>query len=97
MKTLNSTGMSTHLTKFESTLLNKELGTWEEKQHINQLYPRWESLGMMLWALRIFKQVPEFHDTFPPKEVYTSTAIIPAFPKTVETFIEYFSSGEGRM
>ncbi|KAJ3301417.1 hypothetical protein HDV03_000863 [Kappamyces sp. JEL0829] len=92
-KTLSHPSVSDILTaKEREWMLTKKLGSWDD------LYPvelRWESLGMLCWALRIFREIPAYDDYFPREAAYTATAIVPAFPQTIDSFLEYFSSGEG--
>lgn len=65
-------------TKREQSLMDSSLGSWDPSRDLYSLDMRWESFGMLLWACRIFKDVPTYDGFFPRERAYTSTAIIPA-------------------
>ncbi|KAJ3178135.1 hypothetical protein HDU85_005660 [Gaertneriomyces sp. JEL0708] len=80
-------------TASESQIMSKPLGSWSSE--LTTLFPRWESLGILLWSLRIVDGIPRYHTMFPRELLFQATAIVPAFPHTVTDFIEYFTNGEG--
>ena len=82
-------------TQREKELLEKEVGKWHPTTDIGSVQPRWESLAILLWGLRIFKTLAPYTDNVDEKLLFESTAIIPAFPDTIGTFMEYFDEGEG--
>ncbi|KAI8925051.1 hypothetical protein BC831DRAFT_462695 [Entophlyctis helioformis] len=92
---LDKTGAAEHMTEREKLLLAKPFREWDVSTDIVPVQSRWESFGMLVWALRIIKDIPEYPDTFPHEQLYQATAIIPAFPNTIDMFVEYFTSGEG--
>ncbi|KAJ3372002.1 RNA polymerase subunit AC19 [Kappamyces sp. JEL0680] len=95
-KTLSHPSVSDILTaKEREWMLTKKLGSWDLMEDLYPVELRWESLGMLCWALRIFREIPAYDDYFPREAAYTATAIVPAFPQTIDSFLEYFSSGEG--
>ncbi|KAJ2997199.1 hypothetical protein HDV02_005797 [Globomyces sp. JEL0801] len=94
-KTIDATQIHKFMTAREKSLFEKEYGTWDVVEDLIPVESRWESFGMLLWALRIFRDLPDFYSRFPNEDMYKATAIIPAFPHTIDSFIEYFSSGEG--
>jgi hypothetical protein len=49
------------------------------------IQPRWESLAVLLWSLRIFRNMAPFTENVDEKTMYEATAIIPAFPDTIST------------
>lgn len=57
-----------HLSQTERMLLSRPLSTWTERMIV---YVSWqvESLGVMLWALDIFDNMPEFDIQFEPVDV----------------------------
>ena len=83
------------MTSRETELLGKKFKTWDYATDIYETHNRWESLGILLWALRILREIPEYGTYFPKQDMFKATAIIPAFPDTITTFVEYFDKGEG--
>lgn len=82
-------------TEREQALIDKPLGTWSSVDDVAGQFPRWESFGILLWALRIVDGIPRYHAHFPRELLFQATAIVPAFPHTVGDFIDYFATGEG--
>ena len=78
----------------EIDLLAKPVGSWSRDEKF-KLDSYWEQFGILLYALRIFKEIPAYDTKFPSEQMYKSTAIIPAMPETITTFLEYFQNGEG--
>jgi hypothetical protein len=87
-ETIKKTEMEKFMTPRESELMRKDYRGWDMVQDILPIELRWESFGILLWALCIVKNIPEYFDRFPHEAMYKSTAIIPAFPNTIDTFIE---------
>lgn len=46
-------------TKHEAALFEKKVGTWEGEE-IGMIQPRWESLAVLLWSLRIFRTMVSY-------------------------------------
>jgi hypothetical protein len=82
-----------HFTPQEkSRLIDKPLGSWSV---VTDLYPvksRWESLGVLLWTLRIIPEIPAYSTDFDKSLLFQSTAIVPAFPQSILEFIDYFKT-----
>jgi hypothetical protein len=53
----------------ESNLVHKELGCWDQSD-LYQTEIKWESCGMLCWALRIFDTVPGYDDVFSREKMY---------------------------
>ncbi|KAL2919690.1 hypothetical protein HK105_200604 [Polyrhizophydium stewartii] len=92
---LAKTSITEHMTARERSLHKLDFGKWDVAEDIVGVQSRWESFGMLAWALRIVRDVPEYPNTFPHEQLYQATAVIPAFPNTIDMFVEYFTSGEG--
>ncbi|KAI8910935.1 hypothetical protein EDD86DRAFT_203970 [Gorgonomyces haynaldii] len=83
-----------HMTEMEKKWMDMPLGQWDP-QMLFDLSFKWESLGILLWSLKIIDKVPYPSEMFPRQVLYQSTSLIPAFPETYDTFVEYFESGPG--
>ncbi|KAI8816240.1 uncharacterized protein EV422DRAFT_623603 [Fimicolochytrium jonesii] len=94
-RAIDESKLDRSFTPQESKLMEKTLGTWSPQEDIVGTLGRWESFGILLWMLRIVDGVPRYHMPFPREVLYEATAIVPAFPTTVATFLEYFTNGEG--
>ncbi|KAJ8325289.1 hypothetical protein QVD99_006045 [Batrachochytrium dendrobatidis] len=92
---LSKTTIMEHMTLNEKALLQKQFGTWDIATDIVAIQNRWESFGMLIWALCIVKEIPEPPQSFPHEQLYQATAIIPGFPNTIDMFLDYFTTGEG--
>ncbi|KAL3899336.1 MAG: hypothetical protein SGCHY_002114, partial [Lobulomycetales sp.] len=79
----------------ELGLLEKTVGSWDPQQDIGRLQKRWESLAVLLWSLRIVKNLTPCTVNADEKTLFECTSIVPAFPDTIDSFIEYFSTGHG--
>ncbi|KAJ3023558.1 hypothetical protein HKX48_002431 [Thoreauomyces humboldtii] len=79
----------------EQKLIDAPLGKWDPVVDLAAQSMRWESFGMLLWALKIIDGVPRYHVRFPQELLFQATAIVPAFPATITGFLEFFSTGEG--
>ena len=95
LDSIEKSSVKNWMTSRELELLNKEFKTWDYAADIYETQNRWESLGILLWALRIFREIPDYGEYFPKQDMFKATAIIPAFPDTITTFVEYFHKGEG--
>eukprot|EP00842_Homolaphlyctis_polyrhiza_P001375 jgi/Hompol1/2238/HPOL_002160-RA len=91
---IDKSGFVKHMTATEQELQQRPFGGWTPSE-VMGLHSRWESFGVLLWTLRIFRDIPQYPDRFPSEQLYKTTAIIPAFPQTIDLFVEYFTSGEG--
>ena len=58
LTTLDWTAKSGKFTEFEEQVMKLPLGEWKADSHLYGLEMRWESLGMLLWMLKIMKDVP---------------------------------------
>jgi len=63
------------LTQTESYLIEKPLQSWSERVIINTSW-RVESLGIMLWALNMIDEIPDFDTQFVPHDVLTPLDIL---------------------
>lgn len=52
----------------------------------------WETLGTLLWALHVFPAMPYVSEPFSRQRVYTVTAITPARPTSIATWIRGFET-----
>ena len=95
LKAIEQTPVRDWMTQRELELLDKGFKTWDYASDVYETQNRWESLGLLLWSLRIFKDIPQYGDYFSKKELFRVTAIIPTFPQTITGFVEYFSTGHG--
>ncbi|KAJ3164477.1 hypothetical protein HDU88_005354 [Geranomyces variabilis] len=94
-RAIDESKLTRSFTKSELDLLGKPLGHWRPVEDLASQMLRWESFGTLLWAMRIVNGLPKFHAHFPQEMLFQATAIVPAFPATVTSFVEYFDSGEG--
>ncbi|KAJ3152081.1 hypothetical protein HDU86_005926 [Geranomyces michiganensis] len=94
-RAIDESKLERSFTKSELDLLAKPLGGWRPVEDLASQMLRWESFGTLLWAMRIINGLPKFHVRFPQETLFQATAIVPAFPATVSSFVEYFDSGEG--
>lgn len=79
----------------ERAVMNAPLGKWQVENDLYLLDMRWECLGMLLWTAKILKSVPSTDSLFDRQQIYSASAIIPAIPSTVTTFLDYFGKGAG--
>ncbi|KAI9207726.1 uncharacterized protein BJ171DRAFT_420818 [Polychytrium aggregatum] len=94
-RSIQEAGMEPWMTAREKSLMEKDLGKWSLEADLAPLVPRWESFGTLLWSLKIADRIPAYYQPFPREHLFQSTAIIPAFPQTIDQFVQYFESGEG--
>jgi hypothetical protein len=93
LNTVNKPAIKTIQTNYESNLFKKDFKTWNNEE-LFEVSNRWESLGVLLWSLQVFKELPKEPDYFPKDKMYQAPGIIPAMPDTITTFLDYFSSKE---
>lgn len=87
---------SLSFTVLESSLISKGLGEWDPVNHIGRIQSNWESLSTILWTLKILDKYPDATKNCDHKSVFESTAMIPALPDTITSFIDYFTNGAGK-
>jgi len=75
--------------------MSKSVGTWHPLNEIGRVQSRWESLAILLWSLRIFKNLAPYTESVDERTLFEATAIIPAMPQTIDSFHAYFETGEG--
>ncbi|TPX53779.1 hypothetical protein PhCBS80983_g06159 [Powellomyces hirtus] len=94
-KAIEESKLSRSFTSVEQELIDKPLGQWSPVDDLASQSMRWESFGTLLWAIKILNSLPKFHVRFSQELLFQSTAIVPAFPTTITSFLQYFDSGEG--
>lgn len=68
-------GIAAHLTRSEALLLNRPLATWSDRLILNTSW-RVEALGVMLWALQILDEIPDYDTQFEPPDVLRPLEIL---------------------
>lgn len=94
LHTIETNKLDQNFTTHEKLLFEMPLSKWDDSDHF-QVEPRWESFGVLLWSIRIFKEMPDPWLIFPRQSMYTSTNIVPAQPDSISVFLNYFQSGPG--
>ncbi|KAJ3368277.1 hypothetical protein GGF31_006508 [Allomyces arbusculus] len=74
------------LTPLEQEFIAKEVGT-STLSDIAALEGRWEGFGILLHALHLLPAVPPYYRPFPMVDLLSATGIVPAEPKTIESFL----------
>jgi hypothetical protein len=55
---------------------------------INEHAADWDALGVLLWKLGVWPEIPSYAETFDPTRLFQSTGIRAAEPETLPAFIE---------
>ncbi|KAI9145378.1 hypothetical protein BKA69DRAFT_1015966, partial [Paraphysoderma sedebokerense] len=79
------------LTDKEHELMESDLGKWTEEQS-DSVSTIWESLGILLWTLRLENSIPPFYVPFDKQSLFQASKIIPAQSESINNFINRYQN-----
>ncbi|KAK9767102.1 hypothetical protein K7432_003368 [Basidiobolus ranarum] len=56
-----------------------------------RLLTRFNFLGILLWSLHLYPEIPQYNHYFPRFKLFQSTGIMPAHPQSITEFLRYMS------
>jgi len=90
MSAVHSSKMYEHLTPREKQLMDLDLGSWCGNKEA-EIEGRWESAGVICWALNLTGQntaIPSYNVPFEREELFQSMGIQASQPATIRRFLE---------